>query len=421
MATTTMHRRLFRERAVRASARRWFAPVQVACPLAAMPACVIAILAVALLAAATVIIEIPETIPATGVLLPSRGLLKIRAGRSGWVGSIDIEDGERVGRDRVLMRITDAQRAPERHPEAAARLASLHTELALLGTSLDQQLAAIDEAMRAGQRRKTLVRRRLEAARSEHTMWQRQAELQQRKASRVAALAADGVVPAQNSDDLAAEVLRARASAEAARQRVLTLEDELAGLDEEFSRDATRPALLRAQVAIRRESLLREIASEELRSASEVTAPGDGIVAGITVRDGSFVQAGQVLLTLYDPGDPLQARLYVSADNAAMIFEGQHAELRLRAYPKELFGTLAATVTSIAATALPPAEAGAGLPLTGKVFEIRAAIDSPVIVAEGRRWLLAPGTTFEADLVRRRWPLYRWLLASRRTDGGRAT
>jgi hypothetical protein len=104
-----------------------------------------------------------------------------------------------------------------------------------------------------------------------------------------------------------------------------------------------------------------------------------------------------------------------------MIFEGQRAELRLRAYPKELFGTLAATVTSIAATALPPAEIGAGVRSAGKVFEIRAAIGGRAILADGRAWPLAPGTTFEADLVRRRWPLYRWLFASRRTGGGRAS
>jgi membrane fusion protein len=418
MGTTTKQRRLFRERARRASARRWFAPVQVACPPAALPACLVAILAVASLAAATVVIEIPETVPATGVLLPSRGLLKLRAGRSGWVESLDVQDGARVDRGRVLMRITDAQRAPARHPEAEARLVSLHRELVLLGTTLDQQLAGIDAALDAGRRRRRLVQRRLEAARGEHATWQRQTELQERQASRVTALAASGVVAAQTADDLAGGVLRARAAWQAARQRVLALEDELAGIDDELSRDAARPAQARAEAAMRRESLLRAIAAEELRSATEVTAPGDGIVAGLTVQDGSFVQAGQVLLTLYDPGDPLEARLYVSADNAAMIFVGQRAELRLRAYPQELFGTRAATVSSIAAAALPPAELGAALPIAGKVFEIRAAIDGPAIVADGRQWSLSPGTTFGADLIRRRWPLYRWLLRSRRADAG---
>ena len=418
---TTTPQRLFRERAARAAGRRWFAPVQVACPPAAVPACLVAVLVVALLAAATVVIEIPETIPAAGVLLPSRGLLKIRAGRAGWVGKIDVSDGDRVGRGRVVLRITDTQRAPQRDPEVAARLTSLHKELELLAATLQQRLADLDAARRAGDRRRQLVARRLQAARSEYGMWQQQAALQQRQASRVAALAAGGVVPAQHADDLAAEVLRARASGAAARQRVLALEDELAGIDEDLARDATQPALLRAEAAMRRESLLRDIASEELHSATEVTAPGDGIVAGLTVRDGSFVQAGQVLLTLYDPDEPLEARLYVAADNAAMIFEGQRVELRLRAYPKELFGTLAATVTSIAATALPPAEIGAGVRSVGKVFEVRAAIDGRAIVAGGRAWPLAPGTTFEADLVRRRWPLYRWLFASRRTGGGRAS
>lgn len=421
METSSTHPSLFRGRAARAVARRWFAPVQVACPPAALPVCLVAIFAVTSLAAAAIVIEIPETIPAAGVLLPSRGLLKVRAGRSGWVENVEVRNGAQVGRGRVLMRVTDEQRAPARHPEAAARLASLRKELTLLDAALEQQLAGIDEAQQAGRHRRRLVESRLEAARSEHATWRGQAQLQQRLASRVAALAADGAVPAQKADDLAAAVLRARASGQAARQRVLALEDELAGLDGELSRDAARRALLGTEAAMRRESLLREIASEELRSATEVVAPGGGIVAGLAVREGSFVQAGQVLLTLYDPGDPLEARLYVGADNAAMIFVGQRAELRLRAYPKELFGTRTATVTSIAATALPSAEIGVALPVAGKVFEIRAALDGPAIVADDREWLLAPGTTFAADLIRRRWPLYRWLLRSREAGGGRQT
>jgi len=161
---------------------------------------------------------------------------------------------------------------------------------------------------------------------------------------------------------------------------------------------------------------LREITESELQSALELTSPGDGAVAGLSVRAGSLVQAGQILMTLHDPRDVLEAYLYVSADNAGMIELGQAVELQLRAYPHQLFGTHTATITSVSAVAIPMHEIDAGLAIAGPVFEIRAALASTTIQARGNTWSLLPGTVFSADLIRRRWPVYQWLLRSI-TDG----
>jgi len=404
----------FRSRATKAAEYRWFSPVLIVTPPAVIPTCVLAAVAMACLFAAVVVIEVPERIRATGVLLPSNGLLKVRARRSGRVENLRVANGEIVTKGQPLMWLIDGQRAPHSEPESVERLASLRRELELLEKSLEQDLAAIESRARLNRRRKELIESRLLVAEAEYVTREYQAELQEGRSKRVSTLATEGLVAVQSADQMAAGALQARAAGHVARQQVLALQDEAARLTEELQRDIAAPESLRTRIGIRREELQREISAVAVRSAMELTAPGNGIVAGLNVRAGSVVQPGQVILTIHDNTDPLEARLYVSADNAAMISTGQRVELQLRAYPHELFGTQSAVVTMVSAIALSAGEIGIATPLVGPVFEVRAALDATTISARGEVWALPPGTVFNADLVRRRWPLYRWLWRSGR-------
>ena len=414
MARSSTASGLFRSRATKAAQYRWFSPVLIVTPPAVFPTCVLAAVAVACLFAAVVVIEVPERIRATGVLLPSNGLLKVRARRSGRVENLRVANGEIVTRGQPLMWLIDGQRAPHSEPESVARLASFRHELELLEKSLEQDLATIESRARLNRRRKELIESRLLVAEAEYVTREYQAELQEGRSKRVSTLVTEGLVAVQSADQMAAGALQARAAGHVARQQVLALQDEVARLTEELQRDIAAPESLRTRIGIRREELQREISAVAVRSAMELTAPGNGIVAGLNVRAGSVVQPGQVILTIHDNTDPLEARLYVSADNAAMISTGQRVELQLRAYPHELFGTQSAVVTMVSAIALSAAEIGIATPLVGSVFEVRAALDATTISARGEVWALPPGTAFNADLVRRRWPLYRWLWRSGR-------
>lgn len=403
---------LFRNRAAKAAEYRWFSPVLIITPPAVFPACVLAAAAVACLLAALMIIEVPERIRATGVLMPSQGLLKVRAWRSGQVTNLSVANGEMVTEGQPLMWLTDEQQAPQSEPESVERLASLRRELRLMETTLEQDVMAAESRTRLNRRRKELLEKRLGVAEAEHVTRQQQTGLQEGRAQRVSKLAAEGIVAAQSADELQASALQARALGQVARQQVLALQDEVAQLTAELQRDAVAPLSLRTHAGIRRQQLLREIAAVAVRSAGELSAPGNGIVAGLSVRVGSFVQSGQTILTIHDNAEPVEARLYVSADNAAMISRGQRVELQLRAYPHELFGTQSAIVTMVSATALSAGDLDIATRFSGSVFEIRAALETTSIAARGAAWPLPPGTAFDADLVRRRWPLYRWLWRS---------
>lgn len=411
---------LFRESAVRAAEHRWFSAVLIVTPPTAVPALFLALLALGSLLLAAVLIEVPERVRTTGVLLPAGGLLQVRARRSGWVDKLSVRNGEMVSTGAALLWLTDTASAPERAPEIAARLMSLRSELRLSEIAESQEIMAGEQRQLVYGQRAALLGRQLLAAHAEFEIRSRHAALQAERAARLAVLAAGGALAAHSAEDLAAAALQAQAASQAARQHVLGLEAERLLLQQQTAADTASQGLLRTNAALRREAIRRDIAETELRSATVVAAPGDGVAVGVAVRDGSYVQSGEVLLTLHDPADPLEARLYVAANNAAMIATGQRVELQLNAYPKQLFGTQSAVITSISAAALAAHEVDAVIPLPGPVFEIRAALDATAVEARGTVWNLPPGTVVAADLVRRRWPLYRWLLRAAARDTGSA-
>lgn len=407
---------MFRRQAAASLRRRWFGPVQLLTPPSAPAAIGVAAAAVALLSLAVITIEIPDRVRAVGVLSPVDGLLKVRASRAGRIEQLTVRNGDTVGRHQVLMRISGSQHAPGRAPELAARIASLRRELGLLGEELQREIDAVDERAMFNRKRLDFTKQRIEVAQTELRTREQHAVLSDGRAQRFHRLADSQAVAEHVADEFAATALQAAATRELAHQRVLDLQDEQLAIEQQLAHDRTLPVILHHRAAIRREAIERQIAAGELLSAVEVTAPDMGVVSGVAVRVGEEVAAGSVLMTLHDPASRLEARLYLSSDNAGMISPGQRVELQLKAYPHQLYGTRSAIVRSVSATTIAADEIDAGLVFSGPVFEVRAELQESAVMVGGRTWSLPPGTSFTADLVRRRWPLFRWLWRSASGD-----
>ncbi len=411
---------LFRERALVSLGQRWFGPVTLVTPPSMRLTVGVAGLVLAMLAAAVASIQIPDRVRTYGVLMPAEGLLKVKAPRSGRVERLPVANGDTVEAGQVLLRLSGSQRAPGKEPELAARIESLRRELRLLDDAVERQAEMADARERLNRRRLALTEERIDAARAEAKTREEQASIAAARADRIGRLAVAKAVADDTAEDSVAAVLLSRAMKIAAEQRVLALQDERLRIEQQLVQDRDMLAGMQRDAGGRRESLLRQIAASELQSALEVTAPGSGIVSGLTVRIGEDVAAGDVLMTVYAPESRLEARLFLSPDNAGMISVGQRVELQLKAYPHQLFGTQSAVVTSISNVVLAPDEVDANLLLKGPVFVVRARLRQRAVQVGKRSWALPPGTSFQADLVRARWPLYRWLLRSVSGDPARS-
>ena len=401
---------IFRHKALAARQQQWFAPVSVVTPVSAVALLSTAVLVIALLSFAVSRIEVPDKVRVSGVLLPQRSFVEIRASRPGRVRRLGVENGSVVAEGQALLVIDNTTNAPGRDATATEQIDSLVRELGLLDASLLQELSAIERRVDAGRKRRSLLLSRLRLASQEREMQERIARIQNDTSRRVAKLASSSAVSRQQADDYRVAAIWARVAAQGLDREILELQADIESLGRQLLDDQAAAQQLRTRTAMRREALEREISGHRAGAAIEIAATVPGQVTGLAVRDGGFVEAGEVLLTLHEPSSPVGVRLYVPASQAGRVRPGQEVRLKLAAFPEQLYGVQTATVTAISPVALPAEDLGIPLSLRGLVFEARAeTLDTGSLA--GR---LPPGTVVHADIVRYRWSLLQWLLSFRR-------
>lgn len=414
MPERSLQLKLFRRQAIDAMSARGLGRVRVVLPPTASAALACALSASALLAAALLLIEVPDRVPASGMLLPAGRLLPVTAPRGGIVTRMLVVEGELVGRGQRLIEIGGQRLPAELRSPPEERLDSLAAELELLEArrrSAERTAAADARALRE---QVGHIDARIRVTGQERRVRQAEIESRRRQAARIAALAKRHAVSGQAADEQAALALAAEAALHAVEQRGLALAAERRSLEHRIARHDAAVETEQLDHEMRREALRRDMVAARMQVAVAVTAPDGGKVAGLSLREGSPVAAGQLLHYVVAPDAVLEAYLYISADRVADIEAGQSIELELAGHPRQLHGTLPAVIETISQAPTPaPAIVAASLP-RGAVFEVRAKL-APASSKMGLP--RTAGATFRADLVRRRVPLYRWIM---QTVSGRA-
>lgn len=392
---------------MRSATERIFGAVTVIVPPSGMLALSVAALALLLLGFVAWFVEIPQRARAIGVLMPPDGFQDIVASAPGRVAAIHVVEGQAVGRGDLLLNITsDAQ------PLASRQLQILHAEIALFEEAHARQRAIERNGLLTLDEELVSLGRRLTVAQEEYRLQQQQVRLLERRLKRRLELAGSGSVSADMLDQERGLLLEARTRLAAMRHAILGLEQTIAaGKRErgEAEAESARRELLHDR---ERQRLERDRVAQEYLVERAIRASQAGIVARVNVRTGATANAGEVLLKIYRPYRELEAWLYVSSAESGFVEPGQVVRLRFDAYPHQLFGTAEATVTSVSRVAVVPRELRIPLALSGPVFEIRAALDAAHVKAFDTSWPLAPGTSFQADIVQRRYRLYQWVLRS---------
>ncbi len=404
---------LFREKATRSAASRSFGSVTVVVPPSGLVTLTVGILALLMLGFVAWYVEIPQRARAVGVLMPPDGLLDVVASAPGRVVKISVAEGQSVKAGDSLLNITT-----DRQQLVLLQLQSLRTEIALLGEAQVRQVALDHSRSLALDEHLDSINRQLDVAQDEYELHRHQVALLERRLMRRQGLASNGNLSADLLDQEHTSMLQARARGTAMRRVMLEYEQDAAAIlraRSEALHESERQQILHD---LDHRRLQRQIDEHEYLIDQVIKAPEAGAVARISVRPGAAVRAGDTLVKIYRPNQGLEAWLYLPSASAGFLRAGQVVQLRLDAYPYQLFGTSTAVVTSISSTAIVPTEIRVPLALTGPVFEVRARLDDTHINAFNAIWPLAPGTSFQADLVQRRYRLYEWLLRAVVTGSG---
>ena len=140
--------------------------------------------------------------------------------------------------------------------------------------------------------------------------------------NRIAPLAADGAVPQEQLDQAEAQAQETLASLEATRAAFAQARDQLGVLG------ADNPQI-RAAVAAYDQALLN-------LSYTRVTAPADGWITNLQLREGTYVAAGNPVITLVED-DTWHVWAYMREDEIERIRVGHPVTFELPAYPGRRF------------------------------------------------------------------------------------
>lgn len=348
-----------------------------------------------------------------GVLTPDSGLVKLYAKQSGIVLRKNVVEGQSVTRDQVLYTIsTDLQSAVAGDTQAALigqaqqRKASLQRELAKTRqlqnderntlqakvASLRAQLAGIDEQL-AAQRIRT--------------------SLAADAAARYASLLAKDYISTDQAQQREADLLDQRSKLNSlgrdragAAQLLNEATIELAGL---LLKQQNQLSQIDRSVIDVDRSLIESEAKREL----VVTAPETGTATAVIAESGQMVDTSHPLASIVPTGAQWQAYLFVPSTAVGFIHIGDPVLIRYQAYPYQKFGQYAASVVSIARTALSPAElatSGGPTGAEGTYYRITVALRSQYVTAYGKPQLLQAGMALQADILQERRRLYEWVL-----------
>jgi membrane fusion protein len=358
-------------------------PVWAARGLASILLCLAAVAVVA-----AVVVQVPETVSATFVLVPERGADPVRAFRSGMVAEVRVAEAQSVEAGDTLFTITstsvgdraaDWETLQSQAGSAVERVASRRERDA------SQRLADADETRRLEGRIESLGRSlalkqgelklaREMASRQKETFdqglssWMEMSRVQieaEKLELEVEEAAAERKDTERSLEKVRHEAVARRAEAHEAER----------GLREELDRTRIR------------KSILDQDAVHGGNQLAAVT-PCAGVVVKLAVRSrGAIVQEGDLIAEVVCQGERLQAELAIPQGGMALLRPGQRVKLLYDAFPYQRYGARAATLRWIS-----PAKVGDG-------FRAFADLERDNVVVQGERRPLAPGMGGTARVV----------------------
>lgn len=393
-------------------------PVSVITPPALFYTLAAALVSLCLLATALYLIEIPLRARAVGVLMPPGGILDVASSTRGRVIDIPVAEGDLVAAGQLLVALSTDQGSENVPSLATSQFESIESELDFLSRRQREndklnQVTIEDVESRLV----TMQSRRGFALREVEVFTQRLALLASR-VHRLEDLENKGGIPPDRLEQLRSEFLAAQRDQLAAERGIVEFDLEVQQLRFVAERTATEGLIQGFEADAQRARLERQLNQVSIDQGQHVFAPQDGKVLRIAVAIGAVVAAGQPLLALAADDAEWEAWLYVSAQEAGSLQSGQEIELKLDAYPHQIFGTVKAVVFSVTRLAILPREVRVPVAIAGAVFEVRAKISGSVANALGTDTLPGVGASVSADIVRQRYRLYQWLLRSRSTLAG---
>lgn len=352
---------------------------------------------------------------ATGLVLPSAGLITVASSAGGVVTSSAVREGAQVAKGALLYIINLDTNSADGATQQRV-LSALQRQKANLEKERDLRRATAQiEKQGLSDQRSNLQKQNAQLG-EQIAIEEQAVDIQKKKAAALQNGVANGFVrdsEFQSQNYLYVQTLSQKAQfAQMQLQneaKIAELSRQIAMFEDKLAQDINN---------IDREILrIDQLISEtEAKRVIEVRAPEAGTATSIRVHVGQQVAAGAPLLTLLPSAGKLSVDLFVDSAAIGFISNGAPVILRYAAYPFQRFGLYRGKVTEVTRApveALPQnnanGDAAGGGDSRAGVYRVRVSPDEPYVMAYGKPKTLEAGMPVDADVALERRPLYKWL------------
>jgi membrane fusion protein len=342
----------------------------------------------------------------SGTLVPSQGVASIVPSRQGVVLKLGVQEGEEVqqGQHLTEIRVEEGDAlgiSPQARVEDALGLqnAQINAQIASTNTSFTaqrSQIAAQSDGLRA----------EMAQLRSQIVFQQELVAFSSKELERIHAIADKGFISGRDIQQRE-ETLTTRQQALSQLQQALgAKESQLLALRHQDTQLAAQAKAQAESLAASRSQVVQQLANTSAARSYVVLAPITGKVSALSARVGQSVNPQSTLMTIVPAHAVLNAELAVPTSAIGFVKPGQEVRLAIDAFPYQRFGTVKGQVQTVASSAI--AKQGAN-GTTVSVYLVTVLLETPFLIAYGRKEMLIAGMTLSARIVTERMSLLEWL------------
>lgn len=360
-----------------------------------------------------------ETVP--GIVATDRPSARIYPSTAGVITKIYAKDGEFVRAGAPIAVVQVDRKASSGQGIASVGLASVKNELAFNRKQIALSRAYTDlEAERLSKARDTALR--------DLGLIERKIEIQkdlvlsnEELFERIKGVMERGFVTRVEYENRRQMVLAAKQELASLQQQKNTKMSEAEGARIGISSLLADQKRAENQIEAAVEPLNQKLAQFDGDTGYLITAPLDGWVTAFQAGVGNRADPQYPLLVVVPRDAAVKAILYAPSRAIGAVHPGQEVRLLYDAFPYQQFGSFAGTVKAISRTAINPKDLDAAIQTDEPIYRIDATLSHQTVTAFGKREMLQPGMTLQANIILERRTFMDWFLAPIRAAARRSS
>lgn len=362
-----------------------------------------------------------------GQLMPVQGLVRVFPIQTGIVTAREVQEGQKVQQGQLLYSISSERTSGQGQAIQAQISQQVSQRTESIRLEIEKTRDVHRDEYTQQQDRVAGLQRELAQLDDLITEQQRRVDLSKKAVERYRSLSNSGFASQEQLQSQQEQLLDQSSRLQSLQRERTTLQAELQRQRNELETLPLRQQTILSQLDRMLNQTRQELTESEARRTLRVLAPEAGVVTNILAEVGQVAEPSRPMLAIVPQHSPLEAQLYVPSQAMGFVREGQTVLMRYQAFPYQKFGQAKGVVSSIARTALSPAELAAnGLALIPSlqannepVYRIHVKLQQQTINAYGQPQALQAGMVLDADILQERRRLYEWVLEPLYTISGR--